>query len=309
MRFLILFLLIGGSLLTFSNLNDDAFGAVTGSANYCSQFPTFPECTGWRVEPISDNFWFCEYVNLPSMCNNPPNPEKEISPLTSNYCCGVIGDYHPKILDEKIISVDTQALDDSSPKELVIWTDKDHYSFGERVHVYGKFDFSDSILKNNNSFVDVSINDRKVILDLPVHSNGWFAGYFTLSNPYLFYTGNNLISITYFHAPNLDDPDKFTQASYIMTTGAISGKPFLINDTSIPGKISYEIVSESIDPVNLDLAIVRIVTPDGLVLPLPNIVKMNDLSNFLDIHLIPGTYEVIVTKGNIVTSQTFEYVK
>jgi len=53
-----------------------AEAAVTASENFCNTFPTFPECTGWRVEPIYDNSWFCAYVDLPTICKNPPDPQK-----------------------------------------------------------------------------------------------------------------------------------------------------------------------------------------------------------------------------------------
>ena len=36
----------------------------------------------------------------------------------------------------------------STVDELLVWTEKDHYEFGDRVNVYGKFDFGDKILKN-----------------------------------------------------------------------------------------------------------------------------------------------------------------
>lgn len=314
MKSVLLILLIGVMLVSVSNMTSPAFAAVTGSTNFCNQFPTYPECTGWRVEPISDNFWFCEYVSLPSMCNNPPDPKKEISPITDSYCCGIIGSFVPRdiSLDNASFSFNAkqgQSSDILSQKELVIWTGKDHYDFGERVNVYGKFNFDDPILKNNNQFVDISINDRKVVLDLPVHSNGWFAGYFTLSNPYLFYTGNNLITVSYFHFPNQQESDKLTQASYIISTGDVPTDPFSIVDTSIPGKLSYEIISESNNSLSLDLAIVRLVTPDGLVVALPNKNSVDDVSKYLDISLISGQYEIVVTKGSHTSSQVFEYVE
>ncbi len=314
MKSLILLLVIIGSLAIIPNMNDVALGAVTASANYCSAFPTYPECTGWRSEPISDNFWFCEYVDLPTMCNNPPDPQKQISAKTGNYCCGIIGSHIPKnisLANQRFADNSEKGglLDVSSSKELIIWTERDHYYLGDRVNVYGKFNFDDPVLKNNNQFVDISMNDRKVILDLPVHSNGWFAGYFTLSNPYLYYTGNNLVSVTYFHTPTQHEPDKFTHSSYTVTTGDITTEQFSINDKSSSGKISYQIITESDDPVNLQLAITRLVTPDGLVLPLPSISFVKDISNYLDTSLVSGKYEIIVTKGNHVASQTFEYIE
>lgn len=323
MKYIILLLIIVG-IFTIPNMSDNAlvFGAATAGKYFCNAFPTHPECTGWRVEPISDNFWFCQYVDLPTMCDNPPDPDKQIIPRTGNHCCGIIGSHTPKnisIGDVQFagISERGQSLDASSTaaQELAIWTQKDHYFLGDRVNVYGKFNFDDPVLKNNNPFVDIKINDRKVVLDLPVHSNGWFAGYFTLSNPYLYYTGYNLISVEYFHTPTQHEPDKFTTASYTITTGdVVASESFSIKDKSSSGKMSYEIVSESNDPVNLNFATIRIETPDGLVFALPNVSTVNDVSNHLDVDndvvsLIPGKYEITVTKGNHVVTQEFEYVE
>ena len=301
-------------LTSVPNLSADVFGAVSSSTNFCNQFPTFPECSGWRTEPIYDNFWFCQYVDLPAMCNNPPDPQKEIIPRTGVYCCGIIGSQTPKNLSSSDVTfADTnetgRVLDISSYGELIIWTEKDHYAFGEQVNVYGKFNFDDPVLKNYNQFVDVALNDRKVVLDLPVHSNGWFAGYFTLSNPYLFYTGNNLITVSYFHTPTQHEPDKINQASYVFSTGDIKEESFSIVDKSSSQKMSYDVVTESGDLVNLNLAIVRLVTPDGLVLQLPNISSMDDIPDYLDIPMKPGQYEVTVTKGSQTASQIFEYVE
>ena len=320
MRYLLLLLLIIGIFAGFSSFNHDAFGAATAGDNFCSAFPTHPECAGYRVEAIYDNFWFCQYVDLPAMCNNPPDPQKQIVTRIGNHCCGIIGSHVPKNISlGDALFADTsekgQSLESSSSsfgQELVIWTEKDHYSLGDRVNVYGKFDFDDSVLQNNNSFVDISLNDRKVVLDLPVHSNGWFAGYFMLSNPYLFYTGNNLISVTYFHTPTQHEPDKFTDASYSITTGnVVTTEPFSIDvQLSSTGKVSFDIITESDDKlINLNFAIVRLETPEGLVFPLPNISSIDSISDYLDFPLIPGQYEITVTKGNNVVSQSFEYVE
>ena len=316
MRYLLSLLLIIGIFAGFPGFSHDAFGAATAGDNFCNVFPTHPECTGYRVEPIYDNFWFCQYVDLPSMCNNSPDPQKQIITRIGNHCCGIIGSHVPKNISLgdasfAYTSEKGQSLESSSfGQELLIWTEKDHYSLGDRVNVYGKFDFDDPVLQNNNSFVDISLNDRKVVLDLPVHSNGWFAGYFMLSNPYLFYTGSNLISVTYFHTPTQHEPDKFTHSTYAVTTGDIvASELFSIVDKSSSGKISYEITTESGKPTNLDLAIIRLATPDRIVLPLPNLSSMDDVSNYLDISLVPGQYEITVTKGNHITSQTFEYVE
>jgi hypothetical protein len=73
------------------------------------------------------------------------------------------------------------------------------------------------------------------------------------------------------------------------------------------------IVSESNNdnPVNLYLAIIRLVTLDGLVLPLPNVSSVDDISKYLDddISLTSGKYTITATQGDHVSSHTFEYVK
>ena len=202
------------------------------------------------------------------------------------------------------------SLEDSSQQELVIWTQKDHFSFGDTVHVYGKFDFTDPILKNSNKFVDVSLNDRKVILDLPVHPNGWFAGYFTLSNPYLFYTGNNLLTVQYFHEPTQHRPDMLTHASYKFSTGNISTEPFFIENTSVSDDvISYKVLTNLEEPANLDLGIVRVEMPDGIVLSLPNISDVSNIEDYVEIPLESGTYDVSITKGDYSVTHMFEYLK
>lgn len=318
MKILLFLILIIGTFIFIPSMTGIAFGAVTASSNFCKAFPTHPECTGWRVEPISDNFWFCEYVHLPSMCNNPPDLQKQIISRTDiNYCCNVIGSHTPKNLtldDVRFadMSKQGQLLDITTSKELVIWTEKDHYTFGERVNIYGKFNFDDPVLKNNNPFVDVSFNDRKVVLDLPVHSNGWFAGYFVLSNPYMFYTGNNLVSVEYFHTPTQHEPDKFTTAYYRVTTGEITTtEPFSIAVKLLPSSknISYEIITESGNPANLDFALTRLVTPKGLVFSLPSVSSMPNVLNYLDFSLESGSYEIVTTLGNFNASTVFEYTQ
>ncbi|QMU54723.1 MAG: hypothetical protein GKS07_07455 [Nitrosopumilus sp.] len=320
-------LLLVGILAGLSYSDHDAFGAKTGSANYCNVFPTFAECSGWRSEPISDNHWFCQYVDLSSstVCDNPPDPEKLIITRIGNHCCGII-DSHPlkdiSLADasfadasEKGKSLESSSSSSSSfsGQELIIWTERDHYLLGDRVNVYGKFDFNDPVLQNNNSLVEIRLNDVPVVLDLPVHSNGWFAGHFVLSNPYLFYTGSNLISVTYFHTPNQHESDKFAHATYAVTTGDISvAESFYINvESSASDKISVDIISESGDDshVNVDSAIIRLKTPDGLIFSLPSVSSIDDVSDYLDFSLIAGQYEITVTKGNSAVSQSFEYVR
>ena len=101
--------------------------------------------------------------------------------------------------------------------------------------------------------MEIRLNDRPVVLDLPVHSDGWFAGYFTLSHPYLFYNGSNLVSVTYFHAPTQQESDKFTHVPYALTTGDISvAESFYIDvESSASGKISFDVLSEFDDPASI----------------------------------------------------------
>ena len=170
-----------------------AEAAVTASANFCEAFPTNSECTGWRVEPIYDNFWFCTYVDLPTMCKNAPDPQKQIPTLSADHCCRLFDDELVSLRDVSMLYYDPSflqmmnrglILDESYPvNELTIWTDKDHYNFGDRINVYGKFDFGDPIIKKSNLFVNVIFNGEIIIRDLPVRDNGWFAGFSFLDNP------------------------------------------------------------------------------------------------------------------------------
>ena len=130
------------------------------------------------------------------------------------------------------------------------------------------------------------------------------------SDPYLFYTGNNRISVDYFHTPTQQGSNKFTDATYAFTTGEIvAPESFSIIDRSSPGKISYDVVGESGKSVNLDFAIVRLTAPDGIVLQLPGKSFMDDVSDYLDESLVSGSYEITVTQGNHIASQVFEYEK
>lgn len=57
MQILLSFVLF--SVLYFVALDFTSVDAAkTGSYNFCTQFPAYPECTGWRNEAITDNYWF-----------------------------------------------------------------------------------------------------------------------------------------------------------------------------------------------------------------------------------------------------------
>ena len=72
---------------------DTADAYKTSGYNFCSAFPAYPECTGWRTDPLSDSFnlWFCDYVDLEGICENKPKPELKIDTRDQNYCCRFIG--------------------------------------------------------------------------------------------------------------------------------------------------------------------------------------------------------------------------
>lgn len=318
--------LIASLLLIFSSIGL-AEAAVTASKDFCESFPTYSECTGWRVIPIYDNFWFCAYVDLPTMCNNPPDPQKQIPILDADYCCRLFDDelVSPRDVshlyyDPSFLSMVQRGLmlDESYPvKELVIWTDKDHYNFGDRINVYGKFDFSDPILKKSNSFVSIEFNGENVIPNLPVRNNGWFAGFFYLDNPRYHTTGLNTVSASYVHVPTLENSHRLDTSTYQFTTGDIpepkkSFSIWLTEDKfSMNDHIGYG--TEPKIPLPHDLKhnlISRITNPDGIVFTLPtnsmeNLdVYMNEISDLRN-----GNYTISMTVGNFTTHNMFEYKK
>lgn len=317
--------IILSAFLVFANFGL-AEAAITGSENFCEAFPTYPECTGWRVEPINDNFWFCAYVDLPTVCKNPPDPQKQIDTLSSDYCCRLFDNDFVFLRDTSTLSYDLSysqmikmgmMLDESYPlNELALWTNKDHYDFGERINVYGKFDFGNKVIKNFNPSVDVRFNGAKVIVDLPVQPNGWFAGFFHLDNPRYHTTGTSNISVSYFHTPTLERPHKITTSTYQFTTGDVRepATPFsiVLNDDKIsPDEfISYHTEPKNPVPILLKPTLIsRITTPDGVVFPLPTN-SMRNLDVYLDeiSDLRSGHYTISMTVGNFSTTETFEYL-
>ena len=304
-----------------------AEAAVTASANFCEAFPTNSECTGWRVEPIYDNFWFCTYVDLPTMCKNAPDPQKQIPTLSADHCCRLFDDELVSLRDVSMLYYDPTflqmmnrglILDESYPvNELTIWTDKDHYNFGDRINVYGKFNFGDPIIKKSNLFVNVIFNGEIIIRDLPVRDNGWFAGFSFLDNPRYDKTGLNTVSVSYAHIPTLESAYRLDTATYQFTTGDIPQpkKPFSIwlnaDKFSIDEPISYRINSEVLLPLNLKNNLIsRITNPDGVVFSLPSNsmgnleAYMNSVSDLRD-----GNYTISMTVGNFTATNTFEYKK
>ena len=326
-RLSLLIIIFATVTLAISTNTENAYGIIAASKNFCGQFTTHPECTGWRNIPITDNHWFCEYVDLPSVCQNPPNPQKEIHPLEADYCCRVYEENSETIKDSSFLYYDLsfenmtkkgKDLPEAYPiNELVVWTDKDYYKFGDRVNVYGKFDFGDSVIKKSNKSVDIIFNGNKVVPNLPVESNGWFSGYFYITDPRFYYSGTSRIDVPYFHSPILHDPDIRTVSSYKFTTGGIkSGTPFTIK-INIDEYHDAQRISYGIDPKDATLSInqksnivARLTNPDGIVFSLPTISMsnveryINEISNFQN-----GTYTITMTLGDFTTSEKFETKK
>lgn len=304
-----------------------AEAAVTAGKHFCSSFPTNPECTGWRVQPIYDNFWFCEYVDLPSLCKYLPNPQKQITSLSADNCCRLFDDdlvspkdLSPLYYDESYSKMIREGITLSKTypvNELVIWTDKDHYDFGDRVNVYGKFDFNDPVIRKSNEFVDVEFNGKKVMHRLPVRDNGWFAGFFFMDDPRYHISGISKIDIPYIHKPTKEDSDKLVTASFQFTTGNIKEptEPFFIQlstDTFSQGEpISYWTDPANPVPLNLKPTLIsRITNPDGVSFSLPTN-SMKDLDDYINkiSNLHSGNYTITMTVGNFTTSEKFEYVE
>ena len=314
------------SVFVVVSTNISVDGAITSSTNYCEQFPTFPECTGWRTIPITDNFWFCEYVDLPTMCKNPPDPQKQIVTQKADYCCRLFEDTLNTLLDASSLYYDVShvnliergiKLPESYPvDELVVWTNKDHYNFEDRVNVYGKFDFGDPIIKKNNDSVNVEFNGKMVISDLQVHDNGWFSGSFFLSDERFFWNGISRITVSYPHSPTLEDPDATGTSAYEFTTGEIKEPkvPFsiIISDPSpIRKTISYKTDPPNPVPPLLQSTIIsRITNSDGVVylLPTHSMDNLNEYFNKIS-SLDDGEYIITMTIGDFTTGAKFEYVR
>jgi len=356
-KILFLVSIILSSVLFFTVFNFDSAEAYkTGSYNFCTVFPAYPDCVGWRTESISDryNYWFCDYVVLEKLCKNKPDPEKQIMPRNQDFCCRFIGS-ELEILHNEIQNLSTTnhlfKLGKDSPQSsilpLIIWTDKDHYNFRDKVTVYGKFDFiSFSIKKNvsDNEFdqtgrivdknsiqtgriitkspvldVDIELNGRIVLKNIPVHENGWFTTFFYLNDRYHFSNRDNFLEVDYIL---YDDPIPFggpkTHAEYHFTTGDIAKKEnsfdISIDDSSLPNKIQYRIIVKNSERfIELDrygFVNTRLTTPDGYVIPIKSVFSIQDLSaeysGFSEYG--QGTYEIQITYGNNTSKKTFEYI-
>ena len=316
---------------------DYAEAAKTGSYNFCSQLPAYPECSGWRTESVSDNYWFCEYVDLKNYCKKSPDADKEIPLRIENYCCSFIGEMPlKKILPENEIQdleIKVKNTKDSV-FPLIIWTDKDHYNYGEKLTIYGKFDFTDpTIVKNIHGVnfeqtgrisektfdVDIKLNGREILRNVPVNPNGWFSAFTFMNNSYNFSSQYNLLEVEYAIASK-DVPlgGPITNAFYLFTTGNIAQKDdkfnILLDESSLPNKIKYEIIVSNperfVELSRYDLINTRLTTPEGYAIPVDSTFSGNELSGeFSEFSKYgEGLYELRITYGNNTAKKTFEYL-
>ena len=328
---------------------DNAEAYKTGSYNFCQVFPLFPECVGWRTNPISDDYnrWFCAYVDLPKLCEEKPIPEKEIILRDESFCCKFIGEEleirKAENTPEQLLGRDST---NTSLEPLIIWTDKDHYNFRDKVTVYGKFDFTSYKIKKSTSEtefdqalrivdgtsiqtgriteetpvldIDIKLNGRIVLKNIPVHENGWFMAFFHLNDRYKFGNQNNLIEVEYIlyeYPVPLGGPR--THATYQFTSGDISkyDEKFevWIDKSELPEKIIYGVELDNperfIDLTRYNLVIARMVTPQGYVIPIDTNFSVKDLSKeFSEFSRYGhGTYEIQVTYGDNESKKSFEY--
>ena len=341
MKFNVVVLLIIFSLSFLTVIIElDYVNAIkTGSYNFCTQFPAFPECAGWRTEAISDNYWFCDFIHLEKLCKNNPTYEKTIELRNQNDCCQYIGPKIENIQDINNVQ-NKQVHDTTNLKEnlksilpLVIWTDKDHYNFRDKTIIYGKFDFTNpSIFQNiknvnfaqtgevrENTFtVDIELNRNYILRDIPVSQSGWFSGFFHHNNSYSFSTQSNFVKVQYKISQGqvpLGGPT--TQATYYFTTGDVAKTDesfdIWMDESDLPNKIRFGVITENperfIEQSRQNLVTTRLTTPEGFVVPIESDYLIKDLSKeysgFLEYG--NGRYEIQVTYGNNVASVIFEY--
>jgi len=311
--------------------------AKTGGYNFCKAFPTYPECTGWRTEAIGDNFWFCEYVHLKNLCKNAPEPEKQIELRTQDYCCRYIGPelQKTKTNDSHVVSQVVLPSDTvESILPLIIWTDKDHYNYRDKVIVYGKFDFTNPNIKQNigqtnfsqtseiseKTFtVDIKLNGRIILRDIPVNSNGWFSSSFTHNNIYTFSTQSNFVEVEYI-VTGKDIPlgGPKTHATYHFTTGDIAKMDdsfkVWIDKTSLPNKIEYGVIVKDpdrfIELSRNSLVITKLINSEGYTIPIESMFSIQntgaEYKGFKEFG--QGKYEIQITYGNNTAKETFEYI-
>jgi hypothetical protein len=344
MKMLVLVSIILYSVSSF----DFAEAATTGSFNFCTVFPQYAECTGWRTEAISDSYnrWFCDYVDLERLCEHKPDPEKQIIVRDESFCCRFIGNElgTPQVKIEQTSHLGKDSPDDSI-LPLVIWTDKDHYSFRDKVTVYGKFDFAKFPIKkgvSENEFeqtgriisgssiqegkiisespirdIDIKLNGRQVLRDIPVHENGWFVSFFHLNDRYHFSNQNNLLSVDYLQYDSVPLGGPRTHATYHFTTGDIAKEDISfdmwIDNSNTSSGITYGINTENpeqfIEFTRHGLVNTRLTTPEGYTVPVKSFFSVQDLSREYDGFLKygQGTYEIQITYGDNTSKKTFEH--
>ncbi len=327
---------------------DVAEAYTTGSYNLCSVFPQFSECNGWRTDAILDryNYWFCDYVDLEKLCENKPVPEKQITTRDQNFCCRFIGDAletpHVEIHQTPHLG---KYSPDNSIAPLIIWTDKDHYNFRDKVTVYGKFDFTNFPIKksvSDNEFdqtgkvvtgtsiqtgrivtespvldIDIKLNGRQILKNIQVQDNGWFVAFFHLNDRYHFSNQSNLISVDYSLYDSVPLGGPRTHATYDFTTGDIakeeSNFAMWIDDSQTANGIRYGITTENpeqfIELTRHSLINTRLTTPEGYTIPIKSSFSTPDLSREYDgfLEYGPGKYEIQITYGDNTSKKTFEH--
>lgn len=316
------------------------YAAKTGGYNFCEVFPAYSECGGWRTQALSDNYWFCEYVNLENFCKTHPTPEKQIQLKSVDSCCKYIGpelenigdpDDSPDLLSSE--RLDALQHRNESVFPAIIWTDKDHYDFQDKVTIYGKFDFTNVSIKKNlldvnfaqtgimtdsSTVVDIDLNGRRILRDIPVNQNGWFSAFYFLNDRYHYSTQNNLLEVEYVITSGVIPPSgPKTHAIYQFTTGEISKKEdsfgMWIDDSLLPNKIRYGITGENterfIELNRYNLVITRLITPDGYAIPVASNFSIIDAAAEYDgfREFGPGTYEIQITYGSNTLKKSFTY--
>ena len=214
---------------------------------------------------------------------------------------------------------------------LIIWTDKDHYEYRDKVTVYGKFDFDNpTIIKNIDEFefeqigektktfdIDIKLNGKIVLRDIQVSQTGWFSTFFFIDNKYNFSTQNNLLEVEYIiTSKDIPPGGPRTHATYHFTTGDISGEDesfdLWLDSTLLPDKITYGLNSEQPERVlslmRQDFVKTRLTTPEGYVIPIKSVFSIQNLSTEYEgfAKYGKGTYELRVTYGDNTSKKTFE---
>ena len=324
--------------LTLDNF-EPAYAAKTGSYNFCEVFPSFSECGGWRTTALSDNYWFCDYVYLENFCKNQPSPEKQLPLLSEDHCCRYLGEELelPTLVDtsQNFTSEQRVLLEQTKKTSFpaIIWTDRDHYNFVDKVTIYGKLDFKNiSIEQNiqdldfvqtgdlfdNSTVVDIQLNGRKILKEIPVNSHGWFSAFHFLNDRYHFSNQNNLLEVEYIITKGVIPPEgPQTHATYHFTTGDIAKNDdnfeMWIDDSMMPHKIRYGIILDNqqrfIELDRHNFVISRLVTPSGYVIPIASDFSALDLSVEYDgfLEYGRGTYEIQITYGDNIAKKSFTY--